>query len=63
VSCEHPAFNNGKYRGWQEHIAEVPQAIFIVVSADEENIFFDVPKDQIKQKKSSSSRATSKIVD
>lgn len=34
-------------RGWQAHIAHVPQAIFLADSSIEENIAFGVPKDQI----------------
>jgi ATP-binding cassette subfamily B protein len=35
------------HRGWQAHIAHVPQAIFLADSSIEENIAFGVPKDQI----------------
>ena len=35
------------YRGWQAHIAHVPQSIFLADSTIEENIAFGVPKDQI----------------
>jgi ATP-binding cassette subfamily B protein len=34
-------------RGWQAHIAHVPQAIFLADSTIEENIAFGVPKDEI----------------
>ncbi len=34
-------------RLWQEHIAHVPQAIFLADSSIEENIAFGLPKDQI----------------
>jgi ATP-binding cassette, subfamily B, bacterial PglK len=34
-------------RGWQAHIAHVPQAIFLADSTIEENIAFGVPKDKI----------------
>jgi ATP-binding cassette subfamily B protein len=34
-------------RGWQAHIAHVPQAIFLADTSIEENIAFGVPKDQI----------------
>jgi ABC-type multidrug transport system fused ATPase/permease subunit len=37
----------GNNRAWQEHIAHVPQAIFLADSSIEENIAFGVPKDQI----------------
>lgn len=37
----------GNNRGWQAHIAHVPQAIFLADSTIEENIAFGVPKDQI----------------
>jgi ABC-type bacteriocin/lantibiotic exporter with double-glycine peptidase domain len=37
----------GNHRGWQAHIAHVPQAIFLADSSIEENIAFGVPKDQI----------------
>ena len=39
------------YRGWQAHIAHVPQAIFLADSSIEENIAFGVPKDQIDHKR------------
>ena len=39
------------YRGWQTHIAHVPQAIFLADSSVEENIAFGVPKDQIDIKR------------
>lgn len=35
------------HRGWQAHIAHVPQAIFLADSTIEENIAFGVPKNQI----------------
>jgi ATP-binding cassette subfamily B protein len=38
---------SGNHRAWQEHIAHVPQAIFLADSTIEENIAFGVPKDQI----------------
>lgn len=34
-------------RGWQAHIAHVPQAIYLADSTIEENIAFGVPKDRI----------------
>ena len=34
-------------RGWQTHIAHVPQVIFLADSSIEENIAFGVPKDEI----------------
>jgi ATP-binding cassette subfamily B protein len=34
-------------RGWQAHIAHVPQAIFLADTSIEENIAFGVPKNQI----------------
>lgn len=37
----------GNHRGWQAHIAHVPQAIFLADSSIEENIAFGVRKDQI----------------
>lgn len=39
------------YRGWQTHIAHVPQAIFLADSSIEENIAFGVPKNQVNQKR------------
>ncbi len=38
-------------RGWQAHIAHVPQVIFLADSSIEENIAFGVPKDQIDIKR------------
>ena len=37
----------GNHRAWQEHIAHVPQAIFLADSSIDENIAFGVPTDQI----------------
>jgi ATP-binding cassette subfamily B protein len=37
----------GNHRAWQEHIAHVPQSIFLADSSIEENIAFGVPTDQI----------------
>ena len=37
----------GNHRAWQEHIAHVPQAIFLADSSIEENIAFGLPTDQI----------------
>jgi len=37
------------YRAWQEHIAHVPQTIFLADSTVEENIAFGVPRDEIDQ--------------
>ncbi|TRZ68764.1 MAG: ABC transporter ATP-binding protein [Comamonadaceae bacterium] len=39
--------NSHNQRGWQAHIAHVPQAIFLADSTIEENIAFGVPKAQI----------------
>ena len=39
------------YRGWQAHIAHVPQVIFLADSTVEENIAFGMPKDQIDHKR------------
>jgi ATP-binding cassette subfamily B protein len=37
------------YRAWQDHIAHVPQTIFLADSTVEENIAFGVPRDEIDQ--------------
>lgn len=37
----------GNHRAWQEHIAHVPQSIFLADSSIEENIAFGVPTGQI----------------
>ena len=37
------------YRAWQDHIAHVPQTIFLADSTVEENIAFGVPGDEIDQ--------------
>ena len=39
--------NSSNHRGWQEHIAHVPQAIFLADCSIEENIAFGVRQDQI----------------
>jgi ATP-binding cassette subfamily B protein len=37
----------GNHRAWQEHVAHVPQSIFLADSSIEENIAFGIPKDKI----------------
>ena len=39
------------FRSWQNHIAHVPQSIFLADTSIEENIAFGIPKDQIDFKR------------
>ena len=41
--------NNSNYRSWQNHIAHVPQSIFLADSSVEENIAFGQPKENINK--------------
>ncbi len=47
MSVDGVPINDGNVRGWQLHIAHVPQAIFLADSTIAENIAFGVPTDQI----------------
>ena len=47
LKIDNEAITLANCRGWQAHIAHVPQAIFLADSTIEENIAFGVPKDQI----------------
>lgn len=50
-------------RGWQAHIAHVPQAIFLADSTIEENIAFGVPKDQIQHERVRQAAQQAQIAD
>lgn len=39
--------DGSNYRGWQAHIAHVPQAIYLADSTIEENIAFGIPREEI----------------
>jgi ATP-binding cassette, subfamily B, bacterial PglK len=43
--------NENNYRGWQSHIAHIPQTIYLSDSTIAENIAFGLSKDQIDHKK------------
>jgi ATP-binding cassette subfamily B protein len=47
MSIDGVNINNQNYRGWQAHIAHVPQAIFLSDSTVAENIAFGEPAEQI----------------
>jgi ATP-binding cassette subfamily B protein len=47
MEIDNKEVTSGNHRAWQEHIAHVPQAIFLADSSIEENIAFGIPKDQI----------------
>lgn len=51
------------YRGWQAHIAHVPQAIFLADSTIEENIAFGQPKSQIDHERVKRAAAQAQIAD
>ncbi len=50
VIDDHPVSPDNQ-RGWQAHIAHVPQTIFLADSTIEENIAFGVPKGQIDSRR------------
>lgn len=50
-------------RGWQAHIAHVPQAIFLSDSTIEENIAFGVPKDKIDSQRVHQAAEQAQIAD
>ena len=43
--------NANNYRGWQSHIAHIPQTIYLSDTTIAENIAFGLPKDQIDYKR------------
>jgi ATP-binding cassette subfamily B protein len=47
IETDGQSINEGNLRGWQAHIAHVPQTIFLVDSSIEANIAFGVPKEKI----------------
>lgn len=47
ISVDGTAINQNNYRGWQAHIAHVPQAIFLADTTIAENIAFGVPSEKI----------------
>ena len=47
ITIDQQPLNNQNRRGWQAHIAHVPQNIFLSDGTIEENIAFSVPKEQI----------------
>lgn len=47
MEIDNQEINAANHRAWQEHIAHVPQTIFLADSSIEENIAFGVPTDQI----------------
>ena len=51
------------HRAWQEHIAHVPQAIFLADSSIEENIAFGVPTDQIDRHRVKQAARQAQIAD
>lgn len=53
----------GNYRAWQEHIAHVPQAIFLADSSVEENIAFGLPTDQIDRHRVKQAARQAQIAD
>jgi ABC-type bacteriocin/lantibiotic exporter with double-glycine peptidase domain len=50
-------------RGWQAHIAHVPQSIFLADSTIEENIAFGVPKNKIDHERVKQSARQAQIAD
>jgi len=47
ISVDGTPLNASNYRGWQSHIAHVPQMIYLSDNSIEENIAFGVPKQEI----------------
>jgi len=50
ISIDNKNITKKNRRAWQEHIAHVPQNIYLSDRSIEENIAFGIPKDQINQK-------------
>ena len=51
MSIDGRIINKDNLRSWQQHIAHVPQSIFLADSSIEDNIALGVPKDQVNLKK------------
>lgn len=51
------------FRAWQNHVAHVPQTIFLADSSIEENIAFGIPKDQIDSERVQLSAKRARIAD
>lgn len=49
IMIDDSIINNSNYRSWQNHIAHVPQSIFLADSSVEENIAFGQPKENINK--------------
>jgi ATP-binding cassette subfamily B protein len=63
LSVDGVAIDRGNVRGWQTHIAHVPQAIFLADSSIEENIAFGVPADQINRQRVREAARKAQIAD
>jgi ATP-binding cassette, subfamily B, bacterial PglK len=50
LTIDEQSINEENKRSWQEHIAHVPQNIYLSDSTIEENIAFGIPKEQINHK-------------
>jgi ATP-binding cassette subfamily B protein len=48
IEIDNQPITSFNYRGWQAHIAHVPQVIFMADTTIEENIAFGIPKNQIE---------------
>ena len=57
------AIDINNQRAWQDHIAHVPQSIFLADSSIEENIAFGVPKNQIDHKRVRQAAKQAQIAD
>jgi len=51
LEIDNQAVTPSNHRGWQAHIAHVPQTIYLADSTIEENIAFGVPKGQIDRQR------------
>jgi ATP-binding cassette subfamily B protein len=47
ITVDGTPLNASNYRGWQRHVAHVPQMIYLSDNSIEENIAFGVPKEEI----------------
>jgi ATP-binding cassette subfamily B protein len=57
------AININNQRAWQDHIAHVPQSIFLADSSIEDNIAFGVPKNQIDHERVRQAAKQAQIAD
>lgn len=63
LAIDDAIIDTGNHRGWQAHIAHVPQSIYLADSTIEENIAFGLPVDQINPQRVRQSAHQAQIAD